>query len=153
MKFKRRTLEQIADMICGNFEPETSVFRYRSSSYLSEFFADAETEYVHDGSTRKWWVTDTLEKIMAEPCSDARTPPNSFIRVIATLMDQSDAQNEAADRPKALEMLNAALARESLVAFYGEDRICYLRHTGTPHQITAQANPHRPPISGRVEAP
>lgn len=52
MKFRRRTLEQIADMICGNFKADTSVFPYRSSSYLSEFFADADTEFIHDGSTK-----------------------------------------------------------------------------------------------------
>ena len=144
MKFKRRTLEQIADMICGNFEAETSVFPYRSSFYLTEFFAAAETHYAHDGSSRKWWVAETLKNILAEPCSDPRTPPDSFLRVIATLMDQGDAQNEPANRPKALEMLNAALARENLEAFFGEDRICYLRHTGTSQTLSPQVNPHRP---------
>ena len=144
MKFKRRTLEQIADMICGNFEGDTSVFPYRSSSYLTGFFADAETDYVHDGSTRKWWVAGKLETILAEPSSDPRSPPDSFLRVIATLMDQGDAQNEGADRPKALEMLNAALARENFEAFFGDDRICYLRHTGTRQALAPQANPHRP---------
>jgi hypothetical protein len=151
MKLKRRTLEQIADMICGNFESETSVFPYRSSYYLTEFFADAETDYAHDGSSRKWWVADTLEKILAEPRSDPHTPPNSFLRVIATLMDQGDAQNEGADRPKALEMLNAALARERLEAFYGEDCICYLRRTGTSQTLAPQANPHRPLSADELE--
>ncbi|MDO5642597.1 MAG: hypothetical protein Q4G26_09470 [Paracoccus sp. (in: a-proteobacteria)] len=127
LKFKRHTLEQISDMVCGNFESDTSVFRYRSSSHLTEFFADADTDYVHDSSTRKWWVAGTLETILAEPSSDPRSPPDSFLRVIAMLMDQGDAQNEGAERPKALEMLNAALSRESFEAFYGDDRICYLR--------------------------
>ena len=144
MKFKRRTLEQIADMICGNFEGDTSAFPYRSSSYLTEFFGDADTDYVHDGSTRKWWVASTLEAILAELSSDPRSPPDSFLRVIATLMDQGDALNEGADRPKALERLNAALARENFEAFYGDDRICYLRHTGTNQALAPQANPHRP---------
>ncbi len=143
MKFKRRTLEQIADMICGNFEADNSVFPYRSSSYLSEFFADADTEYVHDGSTRKWWVAENSEKILAEPSSDSSTPPDSFLRVIATLMDQGDALNEGSDRPKALGMLNTALARENFKAFY-DDRICYLRHTATGQPLAPQANPHRP---------
>lgn len=151
MKFKRRTLEQIADMICGNFEAETSVFLYRSSSYLTEFFADAGTDYAHDGSTRKWWVAITLEKILAEPCSDPRTPPDSFLHVITRLMDQGDAQNEGADRPKALEMLNAALARETLEAFYGDDRMCYLRRTGSSQTLASQANPHRPLSADELE--
>lgn len=151
MKFKRRTLEQIADMICGNFESDTSVFPYRSSSYLTEFFADADTEHVHDGSTRKWWVAGTLEAILAEPSPDPRSPPDSFLRVIATLMDQGDALNEGVDRSRALEMLNAALARENLEAFYGDDRFCYLRHTGTGRALAPQANPHRPLTADELE--
>ena len=56
MEFKERTLKQIAEMICGNFEKEESFFRYRSSSYLTEFFQDCDTDYEHDGSTRNYWV-------------------------------------------------------------------------------------------------
>jgi hypothetical protein len=87
MEFKERTLTQIANMICGNFTPEESFFRYRSSSYLTEFFQDCGTDYVHDGSTRKYWVAETLRKILAEPQSNANTPPETFSRVIRTLMD------------------------------------------------------------------
>ena len=49
MEFKKRTLMQIADMICGNFKVEESFFRYRSSSYLTEFFEDCGTDHKHDG--------------------------------------------------------------------------------------------------------
>jgi hypothetical protein len=56
MDFKQRTLMQIADMICGNYKDEESFFQYRNSSYLTEFFRDCETDYVHDGSTRQSWV-------------------------------------------------------------------------------------------------
>ena len=56
MDFKRRTLMQIADIICGNFKQDESFFRYRSSSYLTEFFQDCDTDYEHDGSTRNYWV-------------------------------------------------------------------------------------------------
>lgn len=38
MKFKERTVMQIVDMICGNFEEEKSFFRYRSSSHITRFF-------------------------------------------------------------------------------------------------------------------
>jgi len=58
MEFKKRTLKQIADMICGNFTATESFFRYRSSSYLTEFFQDCGTEYAHNGSTRSYWVAD-----------------------------------------------------------------------------------------------
>lgn len=144
MKFKRRTIDQLADMICGNFEPETSFFEYRSSSYLTEFFQDADTDYAHDGSTRKWWVAQTLEAILEEPQKDSQTPPDAFLRVIATLMDQGNAKNESSDRIGALSQLNTALARESLEAFYADDKTCYLRRTGSSQAFQAHLNPHRP---------
>ena len=144
MKFRRRTLDEIADMICGNSMSEEKFFPYRSSSYITRFFEDAETDYAHDGSTRAWWVSNTLEEILKGPSKDANTPPDDFQRVIATLMDQSDASNEGSDRPGALELLNTSLAREGFEAFYGDDRRCYLRHTATKTIAGALPNPHRP---------
>jgi hypothetical protein len=61
MVFKQRTLTQIADMICGNSKEDVeSFFRYRSSSFLTEFFRDCDTDYEHDGSTRNRWVAEVL---------------------------------------------------------------------------------------------
>lgn len=143
MQFKKRTLMQIADMVCGNFERETSFFHYRSSMYLTEFFQDCQTAYCHDGSTRNQWVAETLRQTLAEPHPDANTPPETFLRVIRALMDQADAVNEGAERQGALALLNAALIREGFEAFYGLDRKCYLRHLGTG-TIAASPSPHRP---------
>ena len=132
-------------MICGNFEESTSVFPYRSSSYLTRFFQDAETDFEHDGSTRAAWVQTVLTEILQnEPRSDANTPPDAFLRVIETLMDQGDAFNEEAHRPKAMEMLNAILAREGFEAFYADDRKCYLRRTDGNRSVLQQMMPHRP---------
>ena len=75
MKFKQRTLDQIADMICGNFKTEESLFSYRSSSYLTKFFQDCDTDYRHDGSTRSSWVAETLEKILANRTPMQTHPP------------------------------------------------------------------------------
>ncbi len=144
MKFRRRTLDELAEMICGNASTDTSLFPYRSSSYLSRFFEDADTEYRHDGSTRALWVANVLEEILKQPSKDANMLPDAFVRVIATLMDQGDALNEENGRPGAMLRLNAALARESYEAFYGDDRRCYLRHTATRAVLGATANPHRP---------
>jgi hypothetical protein len=144
MEFKRRTLMQIADMICGNFKEGESLFRYRSSSYLTEFFQDCDTDYAHDGSTRNYWVATTLKAILAEPQPDPTTPPPTFSRIIRTLMDQSDAVNEGSDRPQALALLNTALAREGYAAFYAPDRQCYLRHIATNAVAMPAPNPHRP---------
>ena len=145
MKFRRRTIDGIADLICGNRqEDETCFFPYRSSYYLTAFFKDAGTGHEHDGSTRSWWVADTLEKILAEPSKDAQTPPDSFLRVIQCLMDQGDAENEPPSRPGALSALNAHLTREGFEAFIADDRRCYLRNTENNAVAGLSSNPHRP---------
>ncbi|AOJ25500.1 hypothetical protein WJ12_11985 [Burkholderia seminalis] len=144
MQFKQRTLMQIADMICGNFPAETSFFPYRSSSRLTDFFYDCDTDYAHDGSTRNYWVAETLRAILAEPQPGPNTPPETFARVIATLMDQADPLNEGHDRPGALAALAATLAREGFEPFYAQDKKCYLRHIATNTIAITSANPHRP---------
>jgi hypothetical protein len=116
----------------------------KSNVYLTEFFQDCDTDYRHDGSTRYRWVAETLAAILAEPHPNATTPPEAFLRVIRTLMDQEDALNEGVDRPGALALLNGSLAREGFEAFYGPDRNCYLRHVATNSVIMAMPNPHRP---------
>lgn len=147
MKFKDRTLIEIANMICGNPEAMKngqSFFRYRSSSYITEFFSDCATEYRHDGSTRNRWVAEALRQILAGPQPGTNIPPDTFSRVIQTLMDQGDALNEETTRESALSLLNVSLAREGFEAFYGRDKRCYLRHIGTNTIATPAPNPYRP---------
>lgn len=151
MKFKRRNAAALADLICGNlgsdnpgFGETPKYFPYRSSSYITEFFADLDTEWVHDGSTRQWWVADVIESILDEPHDGPGQPSQTFCRLIDQLMDPREALNEGADRPQALAQLNEALTREGFEAFYGEDRHCYLRHLGSDTVTLLQANPHRP---------
>jgi hypothetical protein len=151
MVFKRRTLNQIADMVCGNYPNEETFFVYRSSKYLTEFFADIETDYEHDGSTRQWWVAAALENILTEPQPSPNVPPDTFARVIRRLMDQDDAINEGPERPGALALLNASLAREGFEAFYADDRQCYLRHIATNKIAIPSPNPHRPFSAAEVE--
>lgn len=93
MRWRRRTLEEIAGLISGgsgNSSVGEPYFEYRSSSRLTRFFEDAETGFVHQGESRVWWVADVLEKILAEPHADAHSPPASFCRVIQILMDPGD---------------------------------------------------------------
>jgi hypothetical protein len=142
MKWRQRTIDDVADMICGNGEGVP--FTYRSSSFITRFFRDADTDFAHDGSTRAAWVSGVLEEILAEPHRDAQTPPSTFCRVIATLMDIGDATDGDPDRTIALSKLNTALAREGFEAFYATDRKCYLRHIGTGAIAAPAANPHRP---------
>jgi hypothetical protein len=151
VEFKKRTLMALADMICGNFKTEESFFVYRSSSYLTRFFQDCDTEYVHNGSTRNYWVADTLRQILSEPHPNAQTPPTTFLRVIQALMDPADALREGSDRPGALALLNSALAREGFEAFYAEDRQYYLRHIATKTIVSAATDPHRPFSASEVK--
>jgi hypothetical protein len=145
MEFKQRTLMQIADMICGNSKDGEKVhFRYRSSSYITEFFQDCDTDYRHDGSTRNYWVAATLKEILAGPQLDAGTPPQAFLNVIRTLMDQGDAVEEEPERLAALSALNAALSREGYEAFYAPDKQWYLRNIATNTIAMPSPNPHRP---------
>ncbi|MFE1400319.1 hypothetical protein ACFW53_20495 [Nocardiopsis dassonvillei] len=151
MRFKRRTLMQIGDMICGNYSEEPTNFVYRSSSYLTEFFADVETDYTHDGSTRQHWVAATLEEILKEPHAGAGTVPLTFARVIQRLMDPEDATNEGPERSGALATLNASLAREGFEAYYASDGHCHLRHIATNTTTSAEHNPHRPLSAAEIE--
>jgi hypothetical protein len=145
MKWRERTLDEIATLICGNADGKKECyFRYRSSSYLTRFFRDADTEYAHAGQTRDHWVSGVLGEILMEPHRDAQTPPDTFCRVIRVLMDPADATNEGPERENALKSLNIPLGREGFEAFYAADKQCYLRHIGT-NTIAGQAlNPHRP---------
>ena len=151
MEFKTRTLSQIADMICGNYPQDETLFHYRSSKFITDFFSDVDTDYTHDGSTRGIWVIETLKTILLEPGSGSNMPSDTFCRVIQVLMDKADAVNEDNYRIKALVMLNSSLAREGLEAFYAEDNKCYLKHTASQKVLKPSANPHRPFTQGEVK--
>jgi hypothetical protein len=112
MKWRDRTVQEIAEMICIPQGTEgTSFFTYRSSSYITRFFRDADTDYVHHSPTsRATWAAETLRAILEEPHPDGQTPPETFCRVIRVLMDPSDATNEGQERLGALKKLNTALA-------------------------------------------
>ncbi|WP_328693345.1 hypothetical protein OHA74_38185 [Streptomyces phaeochromogenes] len=50
LELRRRTIRDLAEMICGNGTADAeSYFEYRSNMYLSEFFQDLATDYQHDG--------------------------------------------------------------------------------------------------------
>jgi hypothetical protein len=150
MRFRDRTVDALADMICGNSDRgKPTFFKYRSSMYLSKFFMECDTEYRHNGEHRKGWVVGVLEKILGEPHLNAQTPPQTFAQVIELLMDPADAQDEPHDRPKAMAALNLHLAREGFEAFYGPDKKCHLRHIAT--NTVAKPDPHRPFTPAELE--
>jgi len=101
VKFRKRTLESLGDLVCGNLgsedpgsSSEPKYFPYRSSMYITEFFAELGTDWVHDGQTRHRWVADVLEMMPAEPHNGPARPPESFCRFIDYLMSPADALNE-----------------------------------------------------------
>lgn len=151
VKFRRRSLEALGSLIVGNVgrddpenEDEAKYFPYRSSSHITEFFEELGTDYRHDGTTRRRWVADVLEEMLAEPHDGSHHPPEIFCRLIDQLMDPSDRLNESSGRPRALAQLNEVLGREGFEAFYAEDNHCYLRHVGTQTVTVLAADPHRP---------
>jgi hypothetical protein len=151
MKWKNRNLRGLADIICGNSQPdEVSHFRYRSSSYLTEFFEECDLDFAHDGSTRWAWVVARLEEVLAMPHPGSSVPPDAFVRVIRAVLDKGDAAKDDLDRSKALAALNVVLGREGWQAFYDEHGIGQLRHVAT-NTIAQIANPHRPLTPAEVE--
>ena len=139
MKWKCRNIREIARIICGDADH----FLYRSSSYITEFFQDCDLDYVHDGSTRWVWVASKLEEVLTLPHSSPSVPPDAFIRIIRSVLDKGDAQEDDPDRSKALAALNVVLVREGWEAFYDEHGIGQLRHIAT-NTVAQMANPHRP---------
>jgi hypothetical protein len=143
MRLNERTLANIAVMICGDKDQKAGKhFMYRSSSRLTCFFADCDLYYVHDGSTRKYWVIDVLKKLNLEPAEVPDLPSESLIRVIEGLMDVDYFEDEGLDRASALDDLNKALSRDSLVAFFDSSGKCYVRNDGSG--VVSSGLPKRP---------
>lgn len=140
MKLRNKTINEIADMICGD---ESEYFIYRSSSYLTKFFEECGLNYVHDGSTRKWWVADVLSKILSEPGRNPHLLPDQFVLVIRELMDIYDAVDSDPKRKNALEELNSSLARDGFQAYYDNERICQILKGGTRVNSSAILSPRR----------
>lgn len=138
MKFKKRNLRALAEMIIGDVDH----FPRRSSSFITEFFEDCGLDFIHDGSTRWWWTSERLSELLAEP-APANMLPERFVIVLRTLMDKGEAQDGDPERDAALTALNKPLISEGFEAFYGEDRQLHLRHLGT-RTTSVAVNPHRP---------
>ncbi len=126
-------------MICGaagaNYGYRRANFPYRSSSYLTRFFRNCGFEYVHDGSTRNYWVERVLGELNQGVASVTQLPSDSMIRVIQELMDPTDYEGESLDRENALEDLNKTLSRDGIEAYLDATGKCYIRNTNS--QLTS----------------
>lgn len=114
MKIGNAAIGKLARMICGD-APYNEIFPYRSSSYLTSFFEELDLDYVHDGSTRFWWVRSVLEELNEESEASTSLPSDNLIRVIEYLVDpdQFDSIN-GLDQNVAVEKINECLRRYEL---------------------------------------
>lgn len=139
MRWRKRNLKAVADMICGNVDH----FPYRSSRYITEFFEHCGLDFRHDGSTRGRWTARRLEQVLALPRTAPHMAPEPFVRIIETLLDKNEAQEGDPHRSKALAALNVILSSEGWLAFYDDDGQGRLRHIAT-NTLVQIVNPHRP---------
>lgn len=96
-------LERLAELICGDDRRIAPV--YRSSLYLTRFFESAGLpRFKHDGSTRKFWVWDSLKQ-----CSD-----EEIRQVILALASPKTYKGEVEQVKLALNSLNELLSPEGL---------------------------------------
>lgn len=139
MRFKDRNLRGIAECVIG----DNARFRYRSSSYITQFFEECDLDFRHDGTTRWAWTVARLAELLTEPQEAPNTLPARFVHVLRVLMQKADAADDDPERSLALSELNKPLNREGYEAFYGEDGLLYVRHVGT-QTLSIAITPHRP---------
>jgi len=113
MKMDLSILDALAEMICGDSPYDN--FPYRSSSYLTRFFRGVDLDYVHDGSTRKWWVANVLEELNKEENSDPDLPSPKLINVIEYLLNPIHFQDSPEDHEIAIKRVNEILQKKNLI--------------------------------------
>lgn len=110
MKLKLSIIDNLALMICG--DDPYSDFPYRSSSYLTSFFRGIDSKYQHDGSTRRYWVTEVLEELNEKTSLESDLPSPELKKVIEYLLDPTHFIN--LDQNLAIEKVNQLLKSQSL---------------------------------------
>jgi hypothetical protein len=150
MKLSERVLEELAKMVVG----DAKHFPYRSSSYITRFFARCGLPFIHDGSTRPRWAQERLAELNLGAAQSADLPSDDLCRVISELFDQDDFEryNERGDaKPEyfadvqlALASFNKLVQRAGLIAYLDESGRCYLRSTGTGMSSASFSQQTRP---------
>ena len=134
MRLSGRTLNTLADMICGEVWDN---FPYRTGSQLTEFFSNCDLGYHHDGSTRKWWVVEVLKELNQLPASDGDLPPDGLLKVVQELLDPTQYADDQAKRAGGLEDLNVVLARDDLQAYFDGPWRCRVRPIAIEEGVAA----------------
>jgi hypothetical protein len=114
MKLSPKTILHLALMICGD-DPYKGIFPYRTSSYLTTFFTNINLSYVHDSTTRKWWVQGVLNELNDRSSNNPEDPPsNEILKVIDAVIDPIEFPQEYFNFELSLEKLNTLLKPEGL---------------------------------------
>lgn len=112
MELRISTLGKLARMVCGD-EPYND-FPYRSSSYLTSFFEELDLDYVHDGSTRFWWVRSVLSELNQLEELSEEFPSGEIVKVIEYLLDPDHFSGSDDDQEQAIGRVNEILQRYEL---------------------------------------
>ncbi len=112
MKLGSAAIGKLARMICGDL-PYNESFPYRSSSYLTLFFEELDLDYVHDGSTRFWWVQSVLMELNDQEETAGDLPTYDLTRAIEYLVDPDHFEEETR-QDEAIQAVNEALRRYEL---------------------------------------
>jgi len=112
-KLKPNIIDQLALMICGD-PPYDGNFPYRTSSYLTAFFRGIDLDYRHDGSTRKWWVSEVLEELNKKPDLNEELPSAELKKVIESLLDPTNFISSDMNHDLAINQVNQLLKSQSL---------------------------------------
>jgi hypothetical protein len=136
MKLSERVLEELARMVVG----DAKQFPYRSSHFITRFFARCGLPFVHDGTTRPKWAQERLAELNLGAAQSADLPSDDLCRIISELFDPDDFErhNDKVAGPEyhvdvqlALGSFNKLVQRAGLIAYLDESGRCYLRSTGT----------------------
>ncbi len=114
MKLTKPVLSRLAEMICGN--APFSHFPYRSSSQLTKFFFDLDLEYMHDGSTRTYWVQAVLDDLNDGKSSNEKLPSRELCKVITSVVNPDYFLfDEKLNHEKAVSDTNKAIKSAGLI--------------------------------------
>ena len=149
MRLAKRTISNLAEMICGASgnglqSYEWNNFPYRSSSELSRFFRNCDLDYIHNGETRYYWVENVLDELNLGLVLSPELPSVSLISVLTELLDPLEYERKNLDRNKALVDLNSVLSRDGIEAYFDSNGECLVRTVDKLITSSVVNNPTRP---------
>lgn len=154
MKLSDRMLEELGKMVVG----DAKHFPYRSSSYITRFFARCGIPFEHDGTTRAWWAKERLAELNVGAGQSVDLPSDDICRVVAELFDIDEFErynqvldnrgdkdpDHRADIELALAYFNKLAKRQGLEAGVDDSGRGFLRSTGTGVSTATLIQPARP---------